>query len=884
MEPTIFKFIWRYSKAQQLTLLAITVFSFPFYYYSLDLPKTIINKAIGGSEFPQQILGYEFEQIEFLLTLCCAFLALVLVNGGFKFWINVYRGRMGERMLRRLRYILFSRILRFPLKQFRKVSQGELIAMVTAEVEPLGGYIGEAISLPAYQGGMLITALAFIMIQDPLLGAAAIAFYPIQMYVIPKLQKRVNMLAKQRVQNVRRLSERIGESVNGIQEVHAHDTSGWELINFSKWLGAIFIIRYEIFQRKFFIKFLNNFIAQVTPFMFYSIGGVLVIQGELSMGSLVAVLAAYKDLSPPWKELLTHYQIAMDARIKYDQLIDQFHPAGMLDESLQRSAPDQIPELSGQFEAQNVIVEADGGFKALDGLNARIPLDNSTAILGSSESGRDDLVRMIIRLTSADKGASKIGGQDINGIHEAVFGDKTSYADQSAYVFNGTIRENLLYGLRHRPVTEASYNEEEQELRERFVLEAEQSGNSTDDINAEWVDFTRHGLATEEAVTAHIIDTLDATALKNDLHEFGLQTTIDPKAHPELAEKILEARRELVSRLQDPKLARLIEPFDEAVFNSNMTVAENILMGTPVGDKLDIKDLASSPYMLSVLDKVGIRQLFLETGLKVAEMMIELFQDLPPGHEFFERYSFIQSDDLAEFQTIIRRVQSSSMEAIEEEERARLMELPFMLVPDRHRLGLATDEVKERILEARRMFADDLPEDLLDAIEFYDVNSFNAAASVQDNILFGKISQTRAQAQKQVGEVINDVICELGLEATMINLGLETSVGVGGGRLSAAQRQKLCLARAIIKKPDVLVLNDPINALDPGMQERIIDNVLSKQKGRGLIWVLTRADLAKRFTNAIIMDAGKVIEAGVVSELEQKGNHLPKLLSAGSSA
>ena len=69
-------------------------------------------------------------------------LGLVLINGAFKYIINVVSGRTGERLLRRLRYQLYTRMLRFPLPQFRKTSQGELIAMITAEVEPLGGFMG----------------------------------------------------------------------------------------------------------------------------------------------------------------------------------------------------------------------------------------------------------------------------------------------------------------------------------------------------------------------------------------------------------------------------------------------------------------------------------------------------------------------------------------------------------------------------------------------------------------------------------------------------------------------------------------------------------------------------------------------------------------------
>jgi len=103
----------------------------------------------------------ELEQVPYLLTLCGLFLILVFVNGGFKYFINVYRGAAGERMLRRLRFQLLERVLRFPLPQFRKTSQGEVVSMVTLETEPLGGFFGEALSLPSYQGGTLVTLMVF---------------------------------------------------------------------------------------------------------------------------------------------------------------------------------------------------------------------------------------------------------------------------------------------------------------------------------------------------------------------------------------------------------------------------------------------------------------------------------------------------------------------------------------------------------------------------------------------------------------------------------------------------------------------------------------------------------------------------------------------------
>jgi hypothetical protein len=113
LEPSVYRFILRHSFKQQLVLLVVTLISFPFLYYSLDLPKTIVNRAIGGKHFPQEFFGFQFDQVPYLMTLCAVFLALVFINGGFKYYINTLKGQLGERMLRRFRYALYLRLLRF---------------------------------------------------------------------------------------------------------------------------------------------------------------------------------------------------------------------------------------------------------------------------------------------------------------------------------------------------------------------------------------------------------------------------------------------------------------------------------------------------------------------------------------------------------------------------------------------------------------------------------------------------------------------------------------------------------------------------------------------------------------------------------------------------
>jgi len=67
-----------------------------------------------------------------------------------------YRRPLGERMLRRFRYQMYQRLLRFPLGYFQKMSSAQIIPMITVECEQLGGFIGDAFVLPLFQGGQLL--------------------------------------------------------------------------------------------------------------------------------------------------------------------------------------------------------------------------------------------------------------------------------------------------------------------------------------------------------------------------------------------------------------------------------------------------------------------------------------------------------------------------------------------------------------------------------------------------------------------------------------------------------------------------------------------------------------------------------------------------------
>jgi ABC-type transport system involved in cytochrome bd biosynthesis fused ATPase/permease subunit len=261
-------------------------------------------------------------------------------------------------------------------------------------------------------------------------------------------------------------------------------------------------------------------------------------------------------------------------------------------------------------------------------------------------------------------------------------------------------------------------------------------------------------------------------------------------------------------------------------------------------------------------------------------MMTEMFADLAPDHEFFEQFSFISAEDLPAFSAILSTINSAGIGALRQEQRQKLLSLPFKLIAARHRLDVLDEAMQQRILNARHVFRRDLPEGAKGQIEFFDPERYNAAASLQDNILVGKIAYGEADAPERVPEILGEVIDTLSLRPAIVDIGLDYQVGSGGTRLSLAQRQRAAIARALLKRPDLLILNEATSALDGQLQHKVSEGLHEEMADRGLIWVLHRASLARNFDRVLVMSSGKLQEQGPFADLNHKDSLTALLIAA----
>ena len=202
-------------------------------------------------------------------------------------------------------------------------------------------------------------------------------------------------------------------------------------------------------------------------------------------------------------------------------------------------------------------------------------------------------------------GRITIGGHELGEMPLAVVGQRIGYVGATPYLFTGTLRDNLLLVLRHRPVRPAEYDEDEARRRTRQELEARRSGNIDLDPHADWVDYAGAGVENGEELTIRIVELLTRLDFETDVYNFGLRSRFDAGADPELTERLLEARGALRDRLAADGITNLVETYDPERYNTNASVAENLLFGTPIGPVFDFDALAGNSYVRDVLGRWG---------------------------------------------------------------------------------------------------------------------------------------------------------------------------------------------------------------------------------------------------------------------------------------
>ncbi len=289
----LFRYVLTTSWVHQLPLVALTVSVFLLEVVPLELQRRVVNDAVKQRQYST------------VLLLCAAYGGAALLQGSIKLALNIYRAWVGERAKRDLRRCVYCAT---GSGSSAADARGTAVSMVVAEVEPVGNFIGAAVSEPLLQAGILATVISYVIHIDRWMGAAAIALFIPQMVFVPLMQHGMNRRTRARVWLLRQIGA--GLIVTDPQDAPVS-------VENADRIDRVFRINMRIFELKFTMNYLMNLCTHAQIIMALLLGGWRVIEGNLEIGGVVAFISGIARLTDPWGDLVNYLRDLSVNEVKF---------------------------------------------------------------------------------------------------------------------------------------------------------------------------------------------------------------------------------------------------------------------------------------------------------------------------------------------------------------------------------------------------------------------------------------------------------------------------------------------------------------------------------------------------------------------------------------
>lgn len=429
----VFSYLKPYTKQLILVLLCIIVSSF----FSL-LPSIITGKILDDG-----LLKQDFKALVYYIVLSLAVTLAASLIGVAETYINTW---IAQHITFDMRNQMYQHLQKMSQRFFTTNNQGDIITRMTSDIDGVKAVVTNTFSSILSNSITLIIAMIAMFQKNWILALVGIIIVPLFTLPTRKAGKKRWTLTNE--------SQQVNDEVNGILN-ETLSVSGQLLVKlFGK--EKYEYERYEKANRRmiglnikesmagrWFRVVLTTF-TSVGPMLLYLAGGILMMKynSDLTIGDITVLVALLGRMYMPVNSLLNIQVEWIRSMALFKRIFDYFDIPVEIENAKDAVTPDKV---TGDVVFEHVEFSYEESKKILKDISFTLNAGKSIAIVGPSGSGKSTIVNLIPRLYDVDSGSVTFDGIDVRKLDLKFLRDQVGVVSQETYLFNGTIRENLLY-------------------------------------------------------------------------------------------------------------------------------------------------------------------------------------------------------------------------------------------------------------------------------------------------------------------------------------------------------------------------------------------------------------------------------------------------------
>jgi ATP-binding cassette subfamily B protein len=377
-----------------------------------------------------------------LLTIVALFLALTLGSFGLNVVSGLRYTRVSADILFDMRLAVFRHLQRLSPRFYARMPLGQIVSRINADIGELQrvaaevalGWIGNVV--------FLVGSIAILVHLDPVLFLVSVAMLPVSTWALVRYRRRLEGSIASMRDHSAGLGTFLIESLQGMRLVVAHNAQEREAQRFrgrnDGFVDALMTMR----RLTYFAGGLPGLLLAVGSAAVFLVGGWRVIDGQITMGALVAFIAYQMRLVSPIQGLMGLYTSVASARVSLARVHEILDTPVDVVESPDAPA---LPTVRGDVRFEGVSLSFDRGSAVLDRVDMAVAAGECVALVGRSGEGKSTIADLVVRQLDPDAGRITLDGRDLRTLRLSDLRRHVVVVDQSPFVFNTSLRENIRY-------------------------------------------------------------------------------------------------------------------------------------------------------------------------------------------------------------------------------------------------------------------------------------------------------------------------------------------------------------------------------------------------------------------------------------------------------